>query len=287
MSSQEITSEQRELLEALISLAIREDIGDGDHSSIGSIPSDLIGNAQLLVKAEGVLAGVELANMVNQRIDHRLEMAVNIADGEWVEPGAVAFELNGPVRSILQSERLILNFMQRMSGIATYTKRLVDKVSHTNAKLLDTRKTTPGLRVFEKWAVRIGGGQNHRFGLYDMVMLKDNHIDYAGGITRAVDSCRSYLASSGKNLKIEVETRDLSEVEECLRLGVDRIMFDNFSPEEMHKAVAMVAGQTETEASGGITEESITSYAETGVDYISVGALTHSVKSLDLSLKEC
>ena len=274
-------------VERAIDLAIAEDIGDGDHSSLGSIPAKAQGKARLLVKAQGGLAGMEVAEFILRRIDPSMSFNALLSDGALIMPGDIAFTVEGKVHSILQAERLMLNFMQRMSGIATYTKRLVDIIEGTGAKLLDTRKTTPGLRVFEKWAVKIGGGENHRFGLYDMVMLKDNHIDYAGGVTEAVERTVKYLESQNKSLKIEVETRDLEEVQLALDTGrVDRIMFDNFSPELMREAVALVAGRCETEASGGITETSIRSYAETGVDFISVGALTHSVKSLDLSLKE-
>jgi nicotinate-nucleotide pyrophosphorylase (carboxylating) len=271
----------------LIDLAIAEDIGDGDHSSLGSIPTGTQGQARLLVKDEGVLCGVYLAMHIMERIDPSVEFHQLIQEGALVKYGDIAFTVKGSVHSILQSERLMLNFMQRMSGIATVTKRLVDKIEGTNAKLLDTRKTTPGLRTFEKYAVTVGGGVNHRFALWDMVMLKDNHNDYAGGITGGVKRTKEYLDSKGKNIKIEVETRDLKEVQEALDTGlVDRIMFDNFSPELMVDAVKLVNGKCETEASGGITGDTIRSYAETGVDYISVGALTHSVKSLDLSLKE-
>lgn len=273
-------------MRSLIDLAIAEDIGDGDHSSLGSIPKDKQGQAQLIIKAEGVLAGLDVAQIIVERIDPSMQLDLKLRDGEQVSYGDIAFELKGNVRSILQAERLMLNFMQRMSGIATYTKRLVDIIKGTNAKLLDTRKTTPGLRVFEKAAVVIGGGVNHRFGLYDMIMLKDNHVDYAGGIAPAVESTRTYLLANGKQLAIEVETRNLQEVQQALDMKVDRIMFDNFSPELMREAVALVKGACETEASGGITEKTIRAYAETGVDFISVGALTHSVKSLDMSLKE-
>jgi len=271
----------------LIELAIAEDIGDGDHSSLGSIPAGTLGQARLLVKDEGVLCGVYLAMHIMERIDADVVFHQLIDEGAWVKYGDIAFTVKGSVHSILQAERLMLNFMQRMSGIATVTKRLVDEIEGTNAKLLDTRKTTPGLRTFEKYAVTVGGGVNHRFALWDMVMLKDNHNDYAGGITGGVKRTKEYLDSKGKNIKIEVETRDLKEVQEALDTGlVDRIMFDNFSPELMVDAVKLVKGKCETEASGGITGNTIRSYAETGVDYISVGALTHSVKSLDLSLKE-
>ena len=271
----------------LIELAIAEDIGDGDHSSLGSIPAGTQGQARLLVKDEGVLCGVYLAMHIMERIDADVVFHQLLDEGAWVKYGDIAFTVKGSVHSILQAERLMLNFMQRMSGIATVTKRLVDKIEGTNAKLLDTRKTTPGLRTFEKYAVTVGGGVNHRFALWDMVMLKDNHNDYAGGITGGVKRTKEYLDSKSKDIKIEVETRDLKEVQEALDTGlVDRIMFDNFSPELMVDAVKLVKGKCETEASGGITGNTIRSYAETGVDYISVGALTHSVKSLDLSLKE-
>jgi len=271
----------------LIELAIAEDIGDGDHSSLGSIPAGTQGQARLLVKDNGVLCGVYLAMHIMERIDADVVFHQLLDEGAWVKYGDIAFTVKGSVHSILQAERLMLNFMQRMSGIATVTKRLVDKIEGTNAKLLDTRKTTPGLRTFEKYAVTVGGGVNHRFALWDMVMLKDNHNDYAGGITGGVTRTKEYLDCKGKNIKIEVETRDLKEVQEALDTGlVDRIMFDNFSPELMVDAVKLVNGKCETEASGGITGDTIRSYAETGVDYISVGALTHSVKSLDLSLKE-
>lgn len=271
----------------LIDLAIAEDIGDGDHSTLGSIPARTQGQARLIVKDEGVLCGVHLAKHIMHRIDKSLIFNQLMDEGAKVYFGDIAFTVKGSVHSILQAERLVLNFMQRMSGVATVTNRLVKKIEGTNAKLLDTRKTTPGLRTFEKYAVTVGGGVNHRFALWDMVMLKDNHNDYAGGITGGVNRTKNYLRSKGKNIKIEVETRDLKEVQEALDTKlVDRIMFDNFTPELMIEAVKLVEGRTETEASGGITEDTIRSYAETGVDFISVGALTHSVKSLDLSLKE-
>jgi nicotinate-nucleotide pyrophosphorylase (carboxylating) len=271
----------------LIDLAIAEDIGDGDHSSLGSINKGVQGRARLLVKDEGVIAGVPLAKHIMSKIDSNVKFEVFIEEGSKVSYGDVVFAVEGSVHSILQAERLMLNFMQRMSGIATITKRLVDKIEGTGSRLLDTRKTTPGLRTFEKYAVKLGGGENHRFALYDMVMLKDNHNDYAGGITEAVNRTVKYLLANNKELKIEVETRNIDEVREALATGkVDRIMFDNFSTELMREGVQLVNGACETEASGGITEQTIRSYAETGVDFISVGALTHSVKSLDLSLKE-
>lgn len=275
------------LIQELIDLAIKEDIGDGDHSSLGAIPKGTKGKAKLLIKDSGVIAGLELAEMIVKKIDPSMVLELTKDDGDIIHVGDIALTMEGNVHSILQAERLVLNFMQRMSGIATYTKRLVDIIDGTGARLLDTRKTSPGLRVVEKWAVNIGGAENHRFGLYDMVMLKDNHIDYAGGVVPAIERTAEYLKENNKELPIEVETRNLKEVEQALSTNmVDRIMFDNFSPEKMVEAVRLVDKQCETEASGGITEDSIRSFAETGVDFISVGALTHSVKSLDMSLKE-
>ena len=275
------------LVSQLIDLAILEDIGDGDHSSLGAIPTGTEGNARLLVKDNGIICGISVAKYIMHLIDEDVKFNQLLEEGSEVKPGDVVFTVHGSVHSILQAERLMLNFMQRMSGVATITHDLVQLLVGTNARLLDTRKTTPGLRTFEKYAVTVGGGVNHRFALWDMVMLKDNHNDYAGGITHGVMRTKEYLTANDKNLKIEVETRNLEEVKEALNSGlVDRIMFDNFTPALMTEAVKLVNGLCETEASGGITRETIRGYAETGVDFISVGALTHSVKSLDLSLKE-
>lgn len=270
----------------LIKRALAEDIGPGDHSSNCSIPAEALGKMQLLVKEKGVLAGVAAAEQVFQEVDPTLVLEKKINDGSAVRVGDIAFTVHGPVRSLLRGERLALNIMQRMSGIASYTRQLVDQISHTKTRLLDTRKTTPGLRFMEKEAVRLGGGMNHRMGLYDMIMLKDNHVDFAGGISAAIAKAQQYLKSQGLAIPIEVETRNFKEIEETLQAGgVQRIMFDNFSVADCRKAVDMCAGAVETEASGGITEETLTAYAETGVDYISVGALTHSVSGLDMSLK--
>ncbi|MBP8876693.1 MAG: carboxylating nicotinate-nucleotide diphosphorylase [Flavobacteriales bacterium] len=272
--------------EELIARAFSEDIGDGDHTSLSTIPADAKGAARLLVKADGVLAGVEMAQAVTAYFDPAITLRIYLEDGAAVKEGDIAFNLMGPTRSILQVERILLNFMQRMSGISTLTHRFVDAVEGTGCRVLDTRKTTPGLRAIEKWAVRLGGGHNHRMGLYDMIMIKDNHHDFAGGIPKAIQAARAYLASTGKDLPIEVETRDLDEVEQVLATGgVQRIMLDNFTPKLMRQAVERIDRRYETEASGGITLATARSFAETGVDFISVGALTHSVPSLDLSLK--
>jgi len=274
------------LTEDLIELAIREDIGDGDHSSLACISPDRQHRAKLLIKEPGVLAGVAVAQVVFKRIDPNLKLEVFLTDGQKVHPGEIAFNITGSAQSILAAERLVLNLMQRMSGIATYTAHLVNLIEGTGARLLDTRKTTPGLRSFEKMAVKIGGGENHRFGLFDMVMLKDNHIDFAGGVKAAIESTHNYLKTKNLDLKIEVESRNLNELKEILAVGgVHRIMLDNFSFEDLKTAISLINGKYETEASGGITEKTIRQYAQCGVDYISVGALTHSVKSLDLSLK--
>jgi len=270
----------------LIDIAIQEDIGDGDHTSLSCIPKDAIGKAHLLVKEAGTIAGVELAQTIFKKIDPQLLFHKKISDGEQVQIGDIIFTVEGNSQSILQAERLALNFMQRMSGIASNTRYYVDLLDGLHTQVLDTRKTTPGLRHLEKWAVKIGGGLNHRMGLYDMIMIKDNHIDYAGGIKEAINSTRAYLTKNQKSLKIEIEARDLTELHEILAVGgIDRIMLDNFSFEDMHTAVALIDGNYETEASGGITSETIRRYAECGVDFISVGALTHQIKSLDLSLK--
>lgn len=274
------------LVDELIDIAIREDVGDGDHSSLSCIPFDKMGKVKLLVKQEGILAGVTVAKKVFARIDPATQMEILLADGAQIKPGDIAFFATGRVQSLLKSERLVLNIMQRMSGVATQTAEYVKLIEGTGAKILDTRKTTPGMRVLDKQAVKIGGGENHRMGLYDMVMLKDNHIDFAGGIEAAVAKAKEYLAREHRNLKIEVEVRSIDDIKTLLKLnGVHRVMFDNFSVERTAEAVALVAGKMETESSGGITMETIRSYAETGVNYISVGALTHQIKSLDLSLK--
>ncbi len=275
-----------EFLRQFVASALAEDVGDGDHSTLASISSTATSKAKLLVKDDGMLAGVELAELIFHQYDSTLQVDFKLKDGDHAKKGDVAFTVKGSARSILTTERLVLNCMQRMSGIATYTQHLVQLIKGTKATLLDTRKTTPNFRLLEKWAVVIGGGQNHRIGLYDMVMLKDNHIDMAGGMEQAILRTKEYLRASNKKLKIEVETRSLKEVEEVLRVGgVDIIMLDNMGVDEMKRAVWLINDRYKTEASGGITEETICNIAECGVDFISVGALTHSVKSLDLSLK--
>ncbi len=274
-------------LDTLLRAALTEDVGDGDHSSLAAIPAEATNRAHLLVKGTGILAGVEVARRVLALVDPRLQLTVLLPDGTPVAPGAIAFTVEGPARAILTAERTLLNCMQRMSGIATLTHHLTQLIEGTRTRLLDTRKTTPNFRLLEKLAVRIGGGTNHRFGLYDMVMLKDNHVDYAGGIRPAIEATRAYLqATNREHLRIEVETRTLAEVEEALATGgIDRIMFDNYPLDLLRQGVALVAGRVETEASGGITETTLRAVAETGVDFISVGALTHSAGSMDLSLK--
>lgn len=275
-----------EKIEEFIVSALAEDVGDGDHSSLSSIPSDAQNKARLIIKGKGIIAGIDLSVHIFRKVDNRLEVNLLIRDGQEVNYGDIGLTVKGNAQSILTAERLVLNCMQRMSGIATYTRQLTKKISHTKAKLLDTRKTTPNFRMMEKWAVFIGGGHNHRFGLYDMIILKDNHVDYAGGIENAIKSAQRYLKEKNKSLKIEVETRNLDEVAQVLEVGgVDRIMLDNMKPDQLREAVQLIGGRYETEASGGITEETIVSIAETGVDYISVGALTHSIKSMDISLK--
>jgi nicotinate-nucleotide pyrophosphorylase (carboxylating) len=273
-------------LNIIIQNGMREDIGTGDYSSLACIPSDAKGKAKLLVKDKGIIAGVEFAKQVLENVDPTLQLDIFIMDGEPVKPGDIVFQVSGSSHSILKAERLLLNSMQRMSAIATKTNQYVKLLEGTNTQILDTRKTTPGFRACEKWAVKIGGGVNHRFALYDMIMLKDNHIDYAGGIPQALQRTNEYLKSTGKKLKIEVEVRDEDELKQVLAYGnVDRIMLDNFTPSLCVEAVKIIAGQCETEASGGIDENTIKAYAETGVNFISMGALTHSYKSLDLSLK--
>ncbi len=275
-----------ESLDRFIDQALEEDIRDGDHSSLASIPAEASNSAYLLMKDSGIIAGMELAQIIFRKLDPNMQFTDVVADGTAVKKGDVIMRIHGNSRSILSAERLVLNCMQRMSGIATHTQYLNSLIGDHKARLLDTRKTTPNFRMMQKWAVVIGGGVNHRYGLFDMIMLKDNHIDFAGGIAQAVDATVAYLSKTGKNLKIEVETRNLEEVQQALDTGkVDRIMLDNMAPTEMAKAVALIAGRSETEASGGITESTIESVAASGVDYISVGALTHSAKSLDISLK--
>lgn len=273
-------------LQLIIENAIREDLGDGDHSSLACIPTDAMGKAKLLVKDQGILAGVEFAKMVFNYVDPTMEVEVLINDGTTVKYGDIAFYVSGKSQSILKAERVVLNCMQRMSAIATKTRYFVDLVHGTKAKILDTRKTTPGIRAIEKWAVKIGGGENHRFALYDMIMLKDNHIDFAGGITQAINQTKSYLQKSGKDLQIVVEARDLKEIEEILQNeGVYQILIDNFNYDDTRTAVKMINGKCYAESSGNINEKTIRSYAECGVDFISSGALTHSVYNMDLSLK--
>jgi nicotinate-nucleotide pyrophosphorylase (carboxylating) len=275
-----------EALTTFIRTALAEDVGDGDHSALAAIPADAHNRAHLLVKAEGVLAGVALAQLIFREVDSSLQVQVLLEDGARVRHGDLAFTVAGPARSILTAERLVLNCMQRMSGIATYTAHLTSLLAGTKARLLDTRKTTPNFRLCEKWAVLIGGGVNHRYGLFDMIILKDNHVDYAGGIAQAVQATHEYLQATGRKLPIEVETRTLAEVQQALNVGgIDRIMLDNMSVSQLREAVALVQGHLPLEASGGITEQTIGEIAETGVDFISVGALTHSAGSLDLSLK--
>ncbi len=276
-----------ELIDDLLTLAFAEDVGDGDHTTLSTIPANEIGKQRLIIKEAGILAGVEIARKVFQKFDPELKMTVYINDGQAVVPGDVAFVVEGKVRSLLQTERIMLNIMQRMSGIATTTHKYQEKLAGLKTKVLDTRKTTPGMRMLEKEAVKIGGGANHRIGLFDMILIKDNHVDFAGGIPQAVAAAKQYLKSTGRDLKIELEVRNTDEINQALEAGVDRIMLDNFTPDRTAEAVKLIDGRTEIESSGGITIETLRAYGETGVDYISVGALTHSVKGLDMSFKAC
>ncbi|AOM76431.1 carboxylating nicotinate-nucleotide diphosphorylase [Pedobacter steynii] len=278
----------KQIIDQFIKNAVAEDLGDGDHTSLSTIPANAQGKAKLLIKEDGIIAGVELAVEIFNYIDAQLIIDVMITDGAEVKYGDIALTVSGSTHSILLAERLVLNCMQRMSGIATKTNRIVKSLATYSTKLLDTRKTTPGLRYLEKWAVRIGGGVNHRIGLYDMILIKDNHVDYAGGISNAINAANQYLTDKGKKLQIEIEVRNLSELNDVLTTGgVDRIMLDNFSFADLRAAVSTIDGRFITEASGGITEENVIEYAACGVDFVSMGALTHSVKSLDMSLKAC
>ena len=277
-----------QLEDRLIDLSFAEDIGDGDHTTLCCIPADAMGKSHLLIKEEGILAGVEMAKKVFHRFDPDTQVEVLMGDGSHVKPGDIAMIVSGKIRSLLQTERLMLNIMQRMSGIATTTARYVERLKGTQTHVLDTRKTTPGMRILEKQAVKIGGGMNHRIGLFDMILLKDNHVDFAGGIANAIDRCHKYMDEKGLKLKIEIEVRNFGELDQVIRHGgVDRIMLDNFTVSDTRKAVDIINHRYETESSGGITLETIRDYALAGVDYVSVGALTHSVKSLDMSFKAC
>lgn len=279
---------EKELVDKLIDLSFAEDIGDGDHTTLCCIPEEARGKSRMIIKEEGILAGVKIAEEVFNRFDSTLKVEILINDGTKVKPVDVAMVVEGSVRSLLQTERLMLNIVQRMSGIATITHKYMELLKGTKAKVLDTRKTTPGMRILEKMAVKIGGGENHRIGLFDMILLKDNHVDFAGGISNAIDRCHEYLEAKNKDLKIEIEVRSIDELNQVLEHGgVNRIMLDNFSVEDTRMAVDLIGGKYEIESSGGITLDTIRSYAECGVDYISVGALTHSVKSLDISFKAC
>lgn len=275
-----------ELVDRLIDLSFAEDIGDGDHTTLCCIPEDAMGKSKLLIKEDGILAGVEIAKEVFHRFDPTMQVEVLMGDGTKVKKGDVAMIVTGKVRSLLQTERLMLNIMQRMSGIATMTAKYVERLEGTHTRVLDTRKTTPGMRMLEKQAVKIGGGCNHRIGLFDMILLKDNHVDFSGGIANAINRCHEYLKQKGLDLKIEIEVRNFDELKQAMDCGgIDRIMLDNFSVADTKKAVEIVGGKYETESSGGITFDTLRDYAECGVDYISVGALTHSVKGLDMSFK--
>ena len=278
---------KEELIDDLLDLAFAEDLGDGDHTTLSTIPADAMGRSKLLIKEKGILAGVEIAEKVLHKVDPSIKINVMIHDGAEVNPGDVAFTAEGPVRSLLVAERTMLNIMQRMSGVATMTRKYQDQLKGLHTRVLDTRKTTPGMRMLEKDAVRIGGGTNHRIGLFDMILIKDNHEDFAGGLENAVKRAKEYCKANGKeDLKIEVECRNLDDIRKVLEIGgVDRIMFDNFTPELTREAVQLVGGKVETESSGGITFDTLRAYGETGVDFISVGALTHSVKGLDMSFK--
>ncbi len=275
-----------ELIDELLDLAFAEDLGDGDHTTLSTIPADAMGRSRLIIKEDGILAGVEVAEKVLHKVDPSIKMNILLSDGAEVKKGDIAFTAEGPVRSLLIAERTMLNIMQRMSGVATTTRRYQDELRGLHTRVLDTRKTTPGMRMLEKDAVRIGGGTNHRIGLFDMILIKDNHIDFAGGIEKAITRADQYRKENNKDLKIEVEVRSLDDIRRVLQHGgVDRIMFDNFSPELTKEAVALVDGKVETESSGGITLDNLRKYGEAGVDFISVGALTHSVKGLDMSFK--
>ena len=276
-----------ELIDDLLTLAFAEDVGDGDHTTLSTIPADAMGKQRLIVKETGIIAGVEMARKVFDKFDPELKMTVFINDGAEVKPGDIAFEVEGRIRSLLRTERVMLNIMQRMSGIATVTAKYQKLLEGLKTKVLDTRKTTPGLRMLEKEAVRIGGGCNHRIGLFDMILIKDNHVDFAGGIKEAVESAKKYCKETGRDLKIELEVRNEEEIKQALEVGVDRIMLDNFTPERTREAVKMINGAVEIESSGGITIDTLRAYGECGVDFISVGALTHSVKGLDMSFKAC
>lgn len=277
---------KEKLIDELLDLAFAEDIGDGDHTTLSTIPADAMGRSRLIIKEAGVLAGVKEAEKVLHKVDPTIKIEVFLEDGARVKPGDIAFTAEGPVRSLLIAERTMLNIMQRMSGVATMTAKYQDELQGLHTKVLDTRKTTPGMRIMEKEAVKIGGGTNHRIGLFDMILIKDNHIDFAGGIEKAIERAREYCKEHNKDLKIEVEVRSLDDIRRVMAIGgVDRIMFDNFTPELTKEAVKLVNGTMETESSGGITLENLRSYGEAGVDFISVGALTHSVKGLDMSFK--
>lgn len=275
-----------ELIDDLLNLAFAEDLGDGDHTTLSTIPADAMGRSRLIIKEDGILAGVDIAEKVLHKVDPTIKMTVMLKDGTEVKKGDIAFTAEGPVRSLLIAERTMLNIMQRMSGVATMTRRYQDELKDLHTRVLDTRKTTPGMRMLEKEAVKMGGGTNHRIGLFDMILIKDNHIDFAGGIEKAISRANDYCRENGKDLKIEVEVRSLDDIRRVLSHGgVDRIMFDNFTPALTKEAVALVNGKVETESSGGITLENLREYGEAGVDFISVGALTHSVKGLDMSFK--